>query len=117
MSKLHATNQAITKKLPHRRWPGNVPAADGAPLKPATASENGGEIRLLPDAVSNEDRVIRFPLAILSAHRREQSAILSEVALKASLEGTVGAEWAKVGLFLARQFLRQKKAADTSVAE
>lgn len=42
-----------------------------------------------------------------SPRRPFERALLAEIARKASLPDRCGAEWAKVGSFLARQYLRQ----------
>lgn len=71
--------------------------AEAAPVAPA-------ESRLL----HGEGQEVSFPVVVPDARpSRAQSLLLREVLGKAAVGGVEGAEWAKLGRFLMRQYLRR----------
>jgi len=77
-------------------------------------SPNASPRRAPGRQVAPDDRIpleesccVRHLLPGRSPRRRFERALLAEIARKASLPDRCGAEWAKVGSFLARQYLRQ----------
>lgn len=70
---------------------------EAAPVAPS-------ESRLFHD----EAHEVGFPVVVPNAGpSREQSLLLKEVLGKAAVGGAEGEEWAKLGRFLARQYLRR----------